>query len=133
MAAAPAGSFYVLTNVWKCGDVEVESGRSNEASSGAPGPVVRKVIVGAKLKVKGSGFTDVVQVFIDDVGFRKQAVVNNGVALTQKGVLTDGRSIAEAMPVGRTVILKLVNSDTGTTIVPFTREAIQSRPSTRDP
>ncbi|MFY9553539.1 MAG: DUF11 domain-containing protein, partial [Blastocatellia bacterium] len=128
MAAAPAGSFFVLTNVWKCGDLEVESGKSNEANSiGPPGPTIRTVNVAAKLKAKGSGFTDVVQVTLDGVGFKKQAIVNEGVALTQKGALTDGRSIGEATPFGKTVMIKFVNNDGGATTVPFTRSAVASR------
>jgi uncharacterized repeat protein (TIGR01451 family) len=132
MAAAPAGSFFVLTNVWKCGDLEVESGRSNEASSiGPPGPTVRTVTVAAKLKAKGSGFTDVVQVSIDGVGFRKQAGVSDGAALTQKGLLTDGRSIEDATPFGRTVMIKFVNSDGGATTVPFTRGLASASQTTK--
>jgi uncharacterized repeat protein (TIGR01451 family) len=132
MAAAPSGSFYVLTNLWQCGQSIIESGRSNEASaSGAMDPVVNRVSVGAKIKAKGSGFTDLVEVFIDGVGFKKQAAVSGGVELTQKGLLTDGRSIEGATPFGRTVMIKFVNSDGGATTVPFARDSFSLTRSTR--
>src|SRR5262249_4035437 len=71
MAAAPAGSFYVITNVWQCGDMTIESGGSNQAGVPA-GPVINKVKVSAKLKITGSDFSDPSEVFLDGVAFARQ-------------------------------------------------------------
>jgi len=70
MAAAPAGSFYLLTNVWKCDDMEVESGVSNECSSSGTctgGPTITGACKGdgKQLVINGSGFVEGAKVFLN--------------------------------------------------------------------
>ena len=109
--AAPAGTFYVVTAVWNCGGVEMESRPSNEVGLPA-GPTVDKVKVSAKIKANGTGFQTSSQVFIDGVGFARSPVVSPG-KLVQKGSLSDGRTIQQAAPSGSTVLLSFRNGDGG--------------------
>ena len=111
MAAAPAGSFYVITNVWNCDGTLVESGPSNEASVPA-GPTITKLKIGGKLKALGTGFSGPVQVLVDGVGFVKSAVIKSNTTVVQKGTLTDGTPIAS---IGATTsaLISVVNDDGG--------------------
>ncbi|MFY9555446.1 MAG: DUF11 domain-containing protein [Blastocatellia bacterium] len=118
MAAAPGGSFYVITNVWQCGDETIESGGSNQASVPA-GPTLARVKVGRKIKVIGSGFTDPAQVFLDGVEFVKQTVFADSTLVVQKGALTDGRTITDVVRPGRTVIISVRNSNGGLSSIAF--------------
>jgi uncharacterized repeat protein (TIGR01451 family) len=75
MSAAPAGSFYVLTNVWSCGGVLFESGRSNECSSagmcancatGTASPQITNVEKSGKnLVITGANFFDGSKIFVN--------------------------------------------------------------------
>ena len=91
LAAAPAGSFYVMTSLWNCGGSIVESGASNTASE-CGGPEVDHVKVSGKVKIFGSNFTDplsgpVTTVFIDGFAFSKPPVFLDSTFLKQKGTL----------------------------------------------
>lgn len=119
MAAAPAGSFFLITNVWQCEARVVESGGSNEAGVPA-GPTISKLKVGGKIKASGSGFTDPPQVFLDGVGFNKPAVFSDSTLVIQKGTLTDGRSILDVLTPGRTVVISVRNSNGGISSMAFT-------------
>jgi uncharacterized repeat protein (TIGR01451 family) len=111
MAVAPAGSFYVITNVWKCGDQIIESGVSNE--QGVPaGPAITNLRLTGKLKASGTGFSDPVEVFIGGTGFVKTAVVPDGTLVIQKGLLTSGLSIPDILT-GKQVLVTVKNSDGG--------------------
>jgi hypothetical protein len=120
MSAAPGGSFYVITNVWQCGEMTIESGGSNQAGSPA-GPTVTRVKVGGKIKIIGSGFTDPAQVFFDGIAFAKQAV-SSGTGLVQKGLLADGRSPFDVATPGKIVIISVRNSDGGISSIAFTSQ-----------
>jgi len=112
MAAAPTGSFYVITNVWNCGGTVIESSPSNETSTPA-GPTINKLKVGAaKLKAIGAGFNGPVQVLVDGVAFVKSAVVQSGGTVVQKGALADGSLIKD---IGATnqALITVVNQDGG--------------------
>jgi len=117
MAAAPGGSFYVITNVWQCGEMMVESGGSNQAGLPA-GPTLSRVKVGGKIKIIGSGFTDPAQVFFDGIAFAKQAV-SSGTGLVQKGLLADGRSPFDVATPGKMVIVSVRNSNGGISSIVF--------------
>jgi uncharacterized repeat protein (TIGR01451 family) len=119
MAAAPGGSFYVITNVWQCGEMTVESGASNQAGSPA-GPTLSRVKVGGKIKIIGSGFTDPAQVFFDGIAFAKQAVFSDSTRVVQKGLLADGRSAFDVATPGKTVIISVRNSNGGISSIAFT-------------
>ncbi|MFY9555447.1 MAG: hypothetical protein WAV20_20365 [Blastocatellia bacterium] len=119
MAAAPGGSFFVITNLWKCDETIVESGGSNQASVPA-GPVLEKLKVGAKLKITGSGFSAPAQVFLDGIGFVKQAVLAEITLVVQKGPLKDGRFLADVVRPGKTMIISVRNSNGGIASVAFT-------------
>ena len=121
MAAAPGGSFYVITNVWKCGDMTVESGGSNQASVPA-GPTIDRLKVGGKIKTIGSGFTDPAQVFLDGIGFSKPAVFGDNTVVIQKGTLIDGRSILDVVTPGKTVVISVRNSNGGISSRAFTAQ-----------
>jgi virginiamycin B lyase len=91
LAAAPAGSFYVMTSLWNCGGTVVESGASNTASE-CGGPEVDHVKVGGKIKIFGSNFTDpltgpVTSVFVDGFAFTKGPIFIDSTFLKQKGTL----------------------------------------------
>ena len=112
MAVAPAGSFYVITNLWKCGDQIIESGISNE--QGVPaGPAITNLRLTGKLKASGTGFSDPVEVFIGGTGFVKAAVVPDGTLVIQKGPLTSGLSINDILTEGKQVLVTVKNSDGG--------------------
>ena len=112
MAVAPSGSFYVITDVWKCGDQLIESGVSNE--QGVPaGPSITSLRLTAKLKATGAGFSDTVEVFIGGTGFVKTAVVPDGTIVIQKGLLTGGLSIADLASAGQAVLVTIKNSNGG--------------------
>jgi uncharacterized repeat protein (TIGR01451 family) len=111
MAAKPAGSFYVITNVWNCGGMIMESGPSNEASV-PPGPTISRLEVTGKLKAMGTGFSGPVQVLVNGVGFKKEAVLKGTTTVVQKGKLTDGTAIGS---IGATAsaLVTIVNEDGG--------------------
>lgn len=111
MSAAPAGSFYVITNLWKCGDALIESGASNETGV-PPGPTITKLKVGGKLKANGSGFSGAVQVFVDGVGFVKETVLADSTLIVQKGLLTDGSLISD-IGATKSALITIRNGDGG--------------------
>jgi len=119
LATAPGGSFYVITNVWKCGDTIIESGVSNQASVPA-GPTVANLKVTGKLKGLGSGFIDGVQVFVNGVGFVKQAVAADTTLVIQKGLLMDGTAITDLGTNGAALIT-FRNPDGGLGSITFKR------------
>jgi len=91
LAAAPAGSFYVMTSLWNCGGTIVESGASNTASE-CGGPEIDHVKVSGKIKIFGSNFTDpltgpVTSVSVDGFSFSKAPVFLDSTFLKQKGTL----------------------------------------------
>jgi uncharacterized repeat protein (TIGR01451 family) len=118
MSAAPGGSFYVITNVWQCGEMTVESGGSNQAGSPA-GPTITRVKVGGKIKIIGSGFTDPAQVFLDGITFAKQVVFADNTLLVQKGLLSDGRSAFDVATPGKIVLISVRNSNGGISSIAF--------------
>ena len=94
LAAAPSGSFYVITNLWKCGEAPAESAASNE--TGVPaGPTISSIKVGGKMKIRGSGFTEGAQVFVDGLSFVKSTRLSDSTQLVQKGALIDGTPIGD--------------------------------------
>jgi uncharacterized repeat protein (TIGR01451 family) len=119
MAAAPSGSFYVITNVWNCGGTIIESGPSNEASVPA-GPSIAALRVTAKLKVIGSSFKAPAHVLVNGVGFVKKAAVQGGTTVVQKGLLADGTSIKDIGTASR-VLITVQNADGGLGTITFKR------------
>jgi uncharacterized repeat protein (TIGR01451 family) len=121
MAAAPGGSFYLITNVWQCGDTTVESGGSNQASV-PTGPTISRMKVGGKIKAIGEGFTDPAEIFLDGVGFKKQAAFRDSTLIVQKGALTDGKFIGDVVTPGKTVVISVRNSNGGISSLAFTAQ-----------
>jgi hypothetical protein len=121
MAAAESGSFYVITNVWQCGDTTVESGGSNQAGVPA-GPTINRMKVGGKIKAIGEGFTDPAEIFLDGVGFKKPAAFRDSTLIVQKGALTDGRFIGDIVTAGKTVVISVRNSNGGISSLAFTAQ-----------
>ena len=122
----PAGSFYVVTSLWNCGGMIVESGLTGSGGSnqtGVPaGPEVDNVKVGGKIKATGNGFSDNVTVFIGGTGFSRAAAVKNGNTLViQKGTLADGTSVGDVITPGTTVIISVQNSNGGIGSFSFTQ------------
>ncbi|MEK6303925.1 MAG: hypothetical protein AABO41_24740 [Acidobacteriota bacterium] len=83
------------------------------------GPSVQSITVGSKITVVGSGFVKKVQVFIDGVGFSDAAKRKGSTRVIQKGKLTNGKSISDAVPPGKLVMIKLLNGDGGEIEVSF--------------
>ena len=121
MAVAPAGSFYIITNVWNCGGTEVESGGSNE--TGVPaGPTFNNIKVkpSGKMKISGSGFTDPTTVFINGVAFSRMAVFNDSTFIVQKGPLVDGRFSLDLLLPGVPAVVSAQTSSGGVGSTTFT-------------
>lgn len=83
------------------------------------GPSIISIAVGDAITARGAGFSKDLAVFIDSVRFKDAARVKGSTRVIQKGRLTDGRSIAEAVPPGRVVKMKFRNSNGGETEVSF--------------
>jgi uncharacterized repeat protein (TIGR01451 family) len=109
---APSGSSYLVTSVWHCGAGNKNSDPSNPQSVPG-GATIDTVDISSQLNIRGSGFTDTVEVFIDGVGFRKNARLKNGKQVIQKGGLLDGRSIDQILAPGKSVLLTVRNSNGG--------------------
>ena len=90
-----------------------------------PGPDIQSITVSSTITAVGSGFAKGLKVFIgelaiiDGMGFSDPAKVKSGSRVIQRGKLTDGRSIPEAVPPGRVVRIKFRNIDGGETEVSF--------------
>ena len=99
---APPGTFYVIKSVWNCDGTITESPFGGGAGD-AGGPQIDTVTVGNKIKATGS-FDASVQVFIDKIGFAKPSALKTQTLLVQKGVLTDGSTVPQAVS-GKTVTI----------------------------
>ena len=121
MAVAPAGSFYVITNVWNCNGTEVESGGSNEAGVPA-GPTFDRIKIkpSGKMKIFGNGFTDPTMVFINGVAFSRAAVFTDSTFIVQKGSLVDGRISLDVLLPGVPAVVSAQTSNGGIGSTTFT-------------
>jgi hypothetical protein len=87
---------------------------------GVPGGgIVDGVKVGPKVKINGSGFTESVEVLFDGVKFSKAARVTP-TNIVQKGKLSDGRSLAEVLVVGKTYLFTVRNNNGGVASYSYT-------------
>jgi uncharacterized repeat protein (TIGR01451 family) len=111
LAAAPSGSFYVITNLWKCGEALTESAASNEIGLPA-GPTVSSVKLSGKMKIRGSGFTEGAEVFVDGLAFSKSTKLTDSTQLVQKGALIDGTLIGD-IGATRAVLITVKNGNGG--------------------
>jgi YVTN family beta-propeller protein len=91
-------------------------------------PVIDSVSVGSSLKISGRGmkFIDRIEVIAPGspacLGFNKPAKFKkDGRKVVQKGNLTDGREIAEAIPVGATGFIRAINLDGSLRLFRLTR------------
>jgi hypothetical protein len=106
----------VVTAIYANG---VESGPSEEVYLGPPRiDAVR--LRGSKLQIDGSGFTDNVEVFLDQFGFVRAAKAKGSVRIVQKGSLTNGASLVEYLAPGRRVLVSVRNSTGATTQINVT-------------
>ncbi|MEW6207374.1 MAG: YncE family protein [Acidobacteriota bacterium] len=92
-------------------------------------PVITSVRIAGAMKIGGSGmkFVDHVEVIAqgsaDCLTFKKRArFKKDGRLVLQKGNLVDGRSISEAVPVGSTAFVRVVNLDKSVRLFRFTRD-----------
>jgi YVTN family beta-propeller protein len=92
-------------------------------------PVITSVRIAGAMKIGGSGmkFVDRVELIAqgssDCLTFKKQArFKKDGRVVLQKGDLIDGRSISEAVPVGSTALVRVVNLDKSVRLFRFTRD-----------
>ena len=124
---APNGTFYVITTLWNCGGTIIESGLtgsggSNQTGVAAP-PNIMNVRVGGKLRATGTGFSDVIDVFLDAVAFSKAAgVKNDNTMVVQKGPLVDGRVLSDVLSSGKTVLISFRNSNGGIGAFSYTQQ-----------
>jgi len=124
MAVAPAGSFYIVTNVWNCAGTEVESGGSNQ--TGVPiGPTLERIKVKptGKMKIFGNGFTDPTTIYINGVAFTRAAVFNDSTSRVQKGPLTDGRFSLDLLLPGVPAVVSAQTSNGGIGSTTYTMPA----------
>jgi hypothetical protein len=91
-------------------------------------PVIESVEFGNKLRLKGRGFRLVDRVEVVVPGSTACFTFNKGIkfkkggtVILQKGKLSDGRTLTEAVPVGSTVIIRVVHLDGSVRIFSFTR------------
>ena len=120
LPVAMAGGFINATATDPVGNTS-EFSDCAQMSVGHP-PEVIAITVTSTIVAVGSGFDKPVHVFIDGVGFPDDdpaRVKAGGTRVVQKGKLTDGRSIAEAIPPGRVVKIKFRNANGGETEVSF--------------
>jgi hypothetical protein len=120
LPVAMAGGFINATARDPAGNTS-EFSDCAQMSMGHP-PEVIEISVTSNIVAVGSGFVKPVHVFIDGVGFpddEPARVKGGGTLVVQKGKLTDGRSIAEAVPPGRVVKIKFRNPDGGEIEVSF--------------
>ena len=122
VTSAPQTYWCRITN--GCGTTDSQSARA------IPGPVVTKISYTTdangkpQLVIKGSGFAPAVYVTVDGVAFDKAASVKNGKKITQRGRLSNGQSLSQAIPAGQEVQIVVGNASEygGYGIaIPFTR------------
>lgn len=83
--------------------------------------VIRSISVTSIIVAAGFGFIDKVKLAIDDVEFSEYAKLKRGTRVKQRGKLTNGKSIEEAVPPGKVVQIRFTNGDGTRTVVPFRR------------
>lgn len=112
---APGGSFFTVTATYPDG----ESATSGEDGTGdQPGATLTSVKVkSAKITGKGTGFTDVVEMYLDGIPFADAATVkgSNSKAI-QKGSLAIGMTVEQYTAAGGAYLIIFRNSDGGVTI-----------------
>ncbi len=88
-----------------------------------PGPMVSSVIVtDKKIKVTGTSFVSGTTVLVNGIGFLSAATIKGeGTTLIQKGMASNGSTIAELIPVGVPVRLRFTKPDGGVTETTYIR------------
>ncbi|MGE0104066.1 MAG: FG-GAP-like repeat-containing protein [Blastocatellales bacterium] len=86
-----------------------------------PGPLLQEItVLSDSISAIGIGFASPMQILVDGVGFvDAPSVAPDGRSVTQRGRLVNGKSIAEAIPAGRTVVIQFRNPDGGRITVQF--------------
>lgn len=115
---APGGSFFTVTATYNDGD----SDSANSAGTGdVPGATITKVkIKNGKLTLKGSGFTDDVEILFDGIPYADAAAVKkqNSKAI-QTGLLVTGQTTEQYVATGTSFVIIVRNSDGGVTLVEY--------------
>lgn len=86
-----------------------------------PGPLLQEItVLSDSISAIGIGFTSPMQILVDGVAFvDSPSVAADGRSVIQRGRLVNGKSIAEAVPAGKTVIIQFRNPDGGRITVQF--------------
>jgi hypothetical protein len=109
--------FFIVT---ACRADGSESPPSNEFGLMPPGGVSLRKVTPSKIVAAGSQFIGT-KVYFDEIPFTTDAVVKrNGRKVVQRGSLANGQTIAEYLTPGRSVVIKLQNTDGSVTHVPLT-------------
>ena len=115
---APGGSFFTVTATYTDGD----SDSADAAGTGdQPGATITKVkLKDGKLTLKGSGFTDEVEILLDGIPYSDSATVKkqNSKAI-QGGLLVTGQTSNEYVAGGAGAVIIVRNSDGGVTLYDF--------------
>ncbi|MCC6743218.1 MAG: DUF11 domain-containing protein [Acidobacteria bacterium] len=115
---APGGSFFTVTATYPDGD----SDSADSAGTGdKPGATITKVKVkNGKLTLKGSGFTDEVEILFDGIPYAEAAIVKkqNSKAV-QSGLLATGQTIEQYLATGTSFVIIVRNDDGGVTLVEY--------------
>lgn len=115
---APGGSFFTVTATYNDGD----SDAADAAGTGdVPGANVTKVTIkNGKLTLKGTGFTDEVEILFDGIPYADAATVKKqNKKAVQTGLLVTGQSTEDYVATGASFVIIVRNSDGGVTLVEY--------------
>lgn len=115
---APGGSFFTVTATYTDGDSDSADAAGTGDQAGAT--ITKVKLKNGKLTLKGSGFTDEVEILLDGIPYTDAATVKkqNSKAI-QAGMLVTGQSSAEYMAAGTSFVIIVRNSDGGVTLYDF--------------
>lgn len=115
---APGGSFFTVTATYTDGDSE--SSNSDGTGDEAGATITKVKVKNGKLTLKGSGFTDDVEILLDGIPYADAATVKKqNTKAIQAGMLVTGQSTDEYLTSGAAYVIIVRNSDGGVTLYEY--------------
>jgi uncharacterized repeat protein (TIGR01451 family) len=115
---APGGSFFTVTATYTDGDSDSADAAGTGDDAGAT--ITKVKLKNGKLTLKGSGFTDEVEVLLDGIPYSDAATVKKqNTKAIQGGMLVTGQSSEEYVATGTSFVIIVRNSDGGVTLVEY--------------